>query len=680
MAFRHPAMLWWLFALIIPVLIHLFNFRRHKTILFSNIQLLRNLQQETNKTNKLKHRLILMMRMLALAALVIAFARPYAKNERLMNLKKNTVVSVYVDNSPSMQRRGSTMTFLEEMRQQAVRIAESFDLNTRYVLLSNEFKPARNRLLGRDDFIRELTELIPVAASADLGDVIRRNHSIAKDDESSNRFLFLLSDFQKSATDPARIPADTNLQLVLLKAGGSKDQNLYLDTLWFENPVLRPGLEARLHLVVVNDGDQAVNGVPVKLELNGQQVAITTATVNPNERTELLLQFLVPQTKGFQRAVASVQDYPIVFDDELFFSFEVMSKIRVLELYRDKPNPNIALLFQDDDDVELQHSAVTNVDIQSIAGFQLLILNQTYPLSSGLLAALDSFVAAGGSLVLLPSERCIDDFNSLTQRFGFAYQLADTTATRVTKVEEKHPFFSDVFVKIPDQPDLPVVTKHFPIRTDGKTNSFRLMRLLNDDPFLLISNARGSGSVYAFASPNDPSWSSFVGHALFAPVFYKILYRSPLMHPVYYVNRETLEFPIPTNVETDAQKLTVQDEGHSISIIPGIGHGLNSNKLMVSGLLAEASHYDVMLNDSLVGMFSVNTDRRESALKVMDAAQLREVFNEDNFADVTLLDASKSWLAEDATALTEIRSLISLFLVLTLVFLLAEVLLVRFWK
>ena len=45
MRFLYPNMLWGLFALLIPILIHLFNFRRHKLVYFSNTAVLRSIQQ-----------------------------------------------------------------------------------------------------------------------------------------------------------------------------------------------------------------------------------------------------------------------------------------------------------------------------------------------------------------------------------------------------------------------------------------------------------------------------------------------------------------------------------------------------------------------------------------------------------------------------------------------------------
>lgn len=85
MLFTNPFMFFGFFALALPVLIHLFNFRRHKLLYFSNVELLKNLQQQTRRTNKLKHLIVLLLRMFLISSLVLAFARPYLPNENQLN-------------------------------------------------------------------------------------------------------------------------------------------------------------------------------------------------------------------------------------------------------------------------------------------------------------------------------------------------------------------------------------------------------------------------------------------------------------------------------------------------------------------------------------------------------------------------------------------------------------------
>jgi hypothetical protein len=77
MKFLYPTFLIALLVLALPIIIHFFNFKRYKTVYFSNVGFLKHIQQETRKKSQLKHLLILLSRILALAALVLAFSRPY---------------------------------------------------------------------------------------------------------------------------------------------------------------------------------------------------------------------------------------------------------------------------------------------------------------------------------------------------------------------------------------------------------------------------------------------------------------------------------------------------------------------------------------------------------------------------------------------------------------------------
>src|ERR1700744_1284379 len=107
MHFLYPAFLFALAALAIPVIIHLFNFRRYQQVYFSNVQFLKEIQEQQSSRKNLKERLILATRMLAIFFLVFAFARPYIPGQNTANAGKQQVVSIFVDNSYSMQTLNS---------------------------------------------------------------------------------------------------------------------------------------------------------------------------------------------------------------------------------------------------------------------------------------------------------------------------------------------------------------------------------------------------------------------------------------------------------------------------------------------------------------------------------------------------------------------------------------------
>ena len=118
MQFLFPGFLWALLALAVPVILHLFYFRRYKKIYFSNVRFLREVKEETSARNKLRNLLILLARCLALAFIVLAFAQPFipVSSDTAQGEK---AVSVYLDNSFSMQAFGDDLPLPDRARQRA---------------------------------------------------------------------------------------------------------------------------------------------------------------------------------------------------------------------------------------------------------------------------------------------------------------------------------------------------------------------------------------------------------------------------------------------------------------------------------------------------------------------------------------------------------------------------------
>ena len=151
MEFLYPNMLYALFALIIPIIIHLFNLRRHKLVYFSNTSILKTIEQENSKTKKLKYIITLIARMLFIAALVIAFAFPYKKDNNTINNNVDNLIAVYIDNSMSMQSLSSEKTLFEDARTSAMKLVENLNQAQKYVLLSNDRDPKNEYPMNKDD-------------------------------------------------------------------------------------------------------------------------------------------------------------------------------------------------------------------------------------------------------------------------------------------------------------------------------------------------------------------------------------------------------------------------------------------------------------------------------------------------------------------------------------------------
>ena len=119
MQFKHPEILWALFLLIIPIIIHLFQLRKFQKEAFTNVAFLKQLNLQTRKSSQLKKWLVLLTRLLALASVIIAFTEPYFANRNIKTTAKETVI--YLDNSYSMELKGSHGTLLQESINQLIK-------------------------------------------------------------------------------------------------------------------------------------------------------------------------------------------------------------------------------------------------------------------------------------------------------------------------------------------------------------------------------------------------------------------------------------------------------------------------------------------------------------------------------------------------------------------------------
>src|SRR5215831_146795 len=126
MSFLYPGFLFALSAIAIPIIIHLFNFRRYKTVYFSNVKFLRDVKEKTDARSRLKHLLILCCRILAIIFLVLAFAQPYIKTGASTQIPGRKAVSIFIDNSFSMGQLSQDVPLLEQATLKARQIAAAY--------------------------------------------------------------------------------------------------------------------------------------------------------------------------------------------------------------------------------------------------------------------------------------------------------------------------------------------------------------------------------------------------------------------------------------------------------------------------------------------------------------------------------------------------------------------------
>jgi len=198
MQFVNPLYLFGLLAIAIPVIIHLFNFRRFRRVYFTNVRFLQELKQQTQKQSQLRHLLILAMRILAVASLVMAFAQPYIPfSEQLSKKASRNAVSIFVDNSFSMEATGTNGTLLDESKLKAREIASAYKSTDLFQLLTCDFEGRHQRLVTRDEFLNMLEDVKISPSVHSFSEIVRRQYDILNSETYTPPICSLISDFKK---------------------------------------------------------------------------------------------------------------------------------------------------------------------------------------------------------------------------------------------------------------------------------------------------------------------------------------------------------------------------------------------------------------------------------------------------------------------------------------------------
>jgi hypothetical protein len=685
MVFANPVLLFGLFALAIPILIHLFNFRRYRKIYFTNVRFLAAIRQETRKRSELKQLLILLSRLLAVASLVLAFAQPYIPSPlQQKKLSGQQAVSIYIDNSFSMEATNSYGTLLETAKSKALEIAGACQPSDQFLLITNDAGSRFNQTVSREEFMDLVKEVGLSPVSVPMSTIILRQKEALDRTKTLNRALYLISDFQRATTDLALLPPDSVNSYLLFPLIPGKRNNLSLDTAWFESPVQQPAQQSVLKVRVRNAGDEAVEKVPVKLTVNGQPKAVASIALEPGSETGISLSF-TNEAGGYQTGTVEIMDYPVVFDDKLFISYELVSSLPILAIHGGAESPYLNALFGDDSTFMIDNEAVKRLDYSSLSRYRVILLDGLVDISTGLSQELTRYARNGGELIIFPAPAINpESYRSFFAGLGLpAFAETDTAARRVDGLNTESTLFFDVFEKnasgkviLPENVDLPIVFLHYRLSGTAKGAGEVLMRLENGDPFL-SAWFLGKGRIYLFTAPLDPRMTNFPRHPLFVPVLVRMALLSKTRQQLFWYTGQNEPLEITGDTLSNRAVYKLKKEGGSFEIIPEVRNTGPSLLLFPHEQVREAGIYSVERNGLKVNLFAFNFNRAESDPSLLTGEEITSILNKDRIRYFTLLKDNKTPVSKQVKELQQGKPLWKLFLLVTLLFIATEIAIIR---
>jgi len=673
MHFLYPAFLFALLTLAIPVLIHLFNFRRYQKVYFSNVQFLKEIQEQQSSRRNLKERLILAARLLALTFLVLAFAKPYIPGENSANSGKQKHVSIFVDNSYSMETLNRDGSLLDEAKKRAKEIASAYNINDRFQLLTQDFEGRHQRLLSRDEFNDAVDTVKISPRSRSLQEIVDRQQSLLAMHKEAPGSLYIVSDFQKNMARENLVKTDTGLSVNLVQLKASPLPNVAVDSVALLSAIHRPGESEKMVVRLHNYAGESAEKIPLRLLVNGAQKALGSYTIGPRAVQYDTLTFSGLQA-GWQRAEITLQDNPVTFDNQFYFTFEVRQQMPVLLVDGGIPNRYLKAVFAADPFFAAKQVPDGNVDYASLNTYPLIVLSDVHAISTGLSQQLKTYVNKGGTLLVFPSADIdLTSYKGFLGSINASYpEKLITGDAKVTGFDLQNQVFKNIFENFPQNPDLPSVKAYYQLSTTGN-NAENLMTLPGKQTFWGEYASR-KGKVYVSAVALNEDFSNLPTHALFVPVMFRIALLSGHDQPLFYTlgRDETIEIPpVQTN---EKQLLKLVKTGQSI--IPETKQIEGSTLLYMADQLQQTGIYDLKKQDSSVAVLAFNDNRSESDLSYLTGADLAKLVPHAKPVLEVGSGSMKSILTETNFGL----QLWKLCIILALIFLGLEILVIRYFK
>ncbi|MCS7229999.1 MAG: BatA and WFA domain-containing protein [Candidatus Kryptonium sp.] len=564
MTFLNPAFLFALVASAIPVLIHLFNLRRLRTVEFSSVKFLKELQRSRIRSLKIKQIILLIIRVLAIVFLVLAFSRPVIKGylfKPIIAGQARSSVILIIDNTLSMASTDENGSFINQAKSVAQGIADVLSESDEFALIRMSDLPivATDGFIHNVSFFRKLIEETEFTYThKKLYEALAVASELIEKAKNLNREIYIISDLQKSEFEfsldtlnrKIKIPPD--VRVFLVNVGEFGGQNFSVDKIEIKNKIIFPGRTLGLDAIVSNHGQSDVSNYVASVFLNGRRVAQKSVNIKSGESRLIDFNILTEDLSGFVEGFVEIEDDNFSFDNRRFFTFFIPTGIKLLLVGNDEDLRFLKLALSTVQEIyRREFFKITQASFQSLgrfefSNFDVVFLVKPTQIDRSVSDRLRNFVSDGGGVVIFMGG--FANFQNLNQNFNSVFKLPEFEGIVkqkmfFSKVDLNHPIFENVFTEAPKKFDSPEVREYVKFKTNYGFTS--IVEFSDGSPFL-IEKSEGSGRILIFTTEPTDRVSDLPYKGIFVPlVFQSVLYlTTPTGLKPEYAIGDTAEFRV----------------------------------------------------------------------------------------------------------------------------------------
>ena len=673
MNYQNSHLLLALFAIAIPIIIHLFNFRKYKTVRFSSNRFLEEIVKKRKKHSQLKNLLILLSRILAVIFLVLAFAKPYIPSTTQNTQIKD--VFIYIDNSFSMDAIGTEGRLIDVAKQKAESIINTYSADYNFWLITNDFKSLHSRAFNKKEIKVFITDIQPTALFKSIEDIISRKQSLT----NNANHLYLISDFQASTALSTYVNnTDSSAFYFFIPLAAQKTNNISIDSIWMNTPVYMNGEQIELSVVVQNHSNTLLKDISTILTINNKQKSQQLLNMKALEEKVISFNFICNEDEDYNGLV-SIQNHPITFDNDFYFSFVLNTQTKILCINDDKHNKYIDALFNTDTNIHIYNKvAVHQLDFNQLEKYNLIILNEINNPSSGLIYNINNFVDNGGSVMLIPPANLdFEVYQDWLSSISIDYYTAlDSNQYKLDEIEIKHPIFSQVFEGEISHINYPSTNTHYQFSNQNKIERHTLFTLENNDAFINQYQYK-KGIIYLFSTPLNDAFTDFSKHALFVPTLLNMANLS--------VGKQKLYYTIGKDKYINTTKRATTNNVYHLSnnttnIIPSVRAFSGKRILYIDNQINEAGHYKLHSAERTLQNIAFNYPYIESNTKCLTTKELASYLKKHKLYNFSIISAATDTFEQNIEQQQKGTHYWKYALLLALIFLATEIVLIKFIK
>lgn len=632
MQFLFPLFLLAALTIAIPILIHLFNLRRYKTVFFPHTRFLKNIQLRSQKSSQLRYKWLLAARILFLLSLVLAFAQPFFNRNKAAD-DGNRLQVIYIDNSSSMSLKKGARTVLDMAKDAVRRQVQSAGTNARFLLLTND-KPASYQPAPAEKVLGAINNINLSYNTKTAAQLFATVQGLVQSEAATGADIWYYSDFQQSAFTASPEGNDLDgitFHGVPVRADAAK--NVFIDTAFLMSPVLQEGANNALVVRSRNASDEASANPPVlQLSINNQVKSAGSLNFDIKGESIDTLSFQVSGA-GWQRLALTIND-AVRFDDTFRIAARSASNLSVLVLNEGQPNPFIQTAFRAYSGYRLDQRSVG--DATAWKDYNLIILNGVTSINSNLSDRIKTALASGQSICIFPgrTENVAALSEGLSSITDIRITGIDNTPQQATGLQPSADLVRDIFERIPENVQLPTAAWHYTIASGLSANGQSVLSFRNGDP-LLAQYTPSRGKLYIAATTVDLTGGNLPSSYFFVPFLYQMTAQSK-GGDVYAITagRQT---PVYLPMTNAGERNMLHLYAPGVDAIPPQRPSGAGVDVFLGNVVQQPGFYTLAATGADSTTVAVNADRRESDLRTWELAKLKSGWSGKN---ISWLDAA----------------------------------------